>query len=485
MIPSKIKATMAAGVIIAVVIGAAVSNVNSVLKSSMRSLIAQESPVIDHRNLSLNLHIDGGDSKHSGREGLPRETKALRSKTKSSFLDPKTVEQKPVAGFAGSFAFDPKTINDQPFEDVSPFLEDGTYLLFTDLRSRGPSGGCSALLKQQDRIKRIHYHFASCWMFDDMFGNRLAVFYGMKLLANAMRKPFSFTCELGEGEIPKGAAYLMDLNAQSDSLGPVPRRTNGEEYTAEEVCRLCSNHFCTWYDSNLDVASDIMISDWKQLTRPGLVPIPDHDDAVIHLRLGDGLYSTHGGNEGKGIFPHATYYNLLKQAQEEKGTIASIGIVTSPFKGSNVRPFDRGSTSISETIALDLMKSLQSAFPKATIRIHNSPEATIIESQARIVHARKVAICGCSTFCPYALLATEGIGFMYNPVGAQNIWVRNAAERYRNFRLFEAPLLNGLMIANKKSGWTLHRAHVMGWVRKQNPNVGNVDIFEEPMFRAP
>ena len=276
----------------------------------------------------------------------------------------------------------------------------------------------------------------------------------------------------------------MELNSRSDALGPVPSR-KGEEYTAEDMCRLCANRFCNWHDPNLDLASDIMISNWRQLTRPELVPIPDHDDAVIHLRLGDGLRSTQGANEGKGIFPHATYINLLKQAQNEKGVISSIGIVTSPFKGSNVRVFDSGETSISETIALDLVRAVQAAFPQAKISLHNSPEATIMESQARIVHARKVAICGCSTFCPYALLATEGIGFMYNPVGAQNIWVRNAAERYENFRLFEAPLLNGLMIANKKSGWMLHRAHVMGWVRKQNPNVGNVDIFEEPIFRYP
>ncbi|KAL3788045.1 hypothetical protein HJC23_008389 [Cyclotella cryptica] len=483
MTSSRVKAAITAGVLIAVLIGAAVSTVNGVLKSLANSLIVGESPAIGRRNLSPNLHGDG--SKHIGRRGMPRETKALRLKTRSSFWDPKTVEQKPVSSVAGSFPFDPETIRHKKFEDVLPFLEDGTYLLFTDLRFRGPNTDCRDIVNQQDRINRIHYHVASCSVFDNMFGNRLALVYGIRMIANALRKPFTFTCELSEGETPNGAAYLMELNnAQSGALGPVPSR-NGEEYTAEDLCRSCANSFCNWHDRNLDMASDIMISDWKQLTRPGLVPIPDHDDAVIHLRLGDGLYSTRGGNEGKGIFPHATYINLLKRAQEEKGAISSIGIVTSPFKGSNVQVWDAGVTSISEAIALDLVKILQSKFPHATIRLHNSPEGTIIESQARLVHARKVAICGCSTFCPYTVLATEGIGFIYNPVGAQNIWVRNAAERYRNFRLFEAPLLNGLMIANKKSGWMLHRAHVLGWVRKQNPNVGNVDIFEEPIFRAP
>ncbi|KAL7503496.1 hypothetical protein ACHAWX_000592 [Stephanocyclus meneghinianus] len=478
---SKVRRAIRGGVV-TVLVGAA-TIFYGVLKSSSKNLIARQSPAMGHVDLSLSL--DGDRNAHIGLTEIQRKTRALQSFPKSSFFDPKTVEQKPVADVAvASFAFDPTTIQYKHFDDIPPLLEDGTYLLFTDLRHRGPNKNCKYISNQQDRIKRIHYHFASCWKFDHMFGNRLALVYGIKIFANALQKPFTFTCELREGEAPRGAAYLMDLYSQNNAIGPIPRR-NGKMYTAEEVCRLCSNSFCSWYDLSLDLASDMMISDWTQLTRPELVPIPNHDDALIHLRLGDALYSAYGDNEGKGIFPHGTYINLLKQAQEEKGVIGSIGIVTSPFKGSNVRVFDSGVSSISETIALDLMRVLQAEFPHATIRLHNSPDATIIESQARIVHARKVAICGCSTFCPYALLATEGIGFMYNSIGGENIWVRNAAKKYRNFRLFEAPLLNGLVINNTKSGWMLQHADVLSWMQKQNPNVGNVDIFEAPIFRYP
>ena len=74
---------------------------------------------------------------------------------------------------------------------------------------------------------------------------------------------------------------------------------------------------------------------------------------------------------------------------------------------------------------------------------------------------------------------------MYSPVGQQNQQIRNAAERYDNIRLFETPMLNGLMIFNQKTGWNLDHALMMDWLRNQDPNVGNVDIFEEPIFREP
>lgn len=316
---------------------------------------------------------------------------------------------------------------------------------------------------------------------DDMFGNRLGLVYGMKMLAYAMRKPFTFTCGMAEGESPLGAAYFMDLN--SDVPGPVPNH-DGVEYSPEVICAdICHGRFCDWTHHNLDVASDAMVADWKQLASPEIVSITDHDDAVIHLRLGDGLYSTAGANEGKGIFPHATYINLLKQAEEEKGAIGSIGIVTAPFKGDKLRPFDNGSTSISEMIALDLVEALQSAFPSAQVRLLNSPESTIIESLARLVHAKKAAVCGCSTFCPYATLATEGIGFMYLPVGRQNQWVRNAAKWHPNFRLFETPMLNGLVINNNKVGYIMPIERVKRWLREQDSSIGNVDITEAPIFR--
>eukprot|EP00804_Cyclotella_cryptica_P021382 CCRYP_016775-RA/>CCRYP_016775-RA protein AED:0.45 eAED:0.45 QI:0/-1/0/1/-1/1/1/0/228 len=220
---------------------------------------------------------------------------------------------------------------------------------------------------------------------------------------------------MDEGERANGAAFLMNLNSRSGILGLPPKNRDGEELAVEDVCRACANVFCTWHSPNLVLASDAMISDWNHLADPLVAKISDHDDAVIHLRLGDALFAAHGFNEKKGLFPHATYINLLKQAQRERGAIRSIGLVTAPFTGSFVRSkYDAQSTSTSKIIAMDLFDALQRAFPRAKVRLHNRPEETILESLARLVHARKVAICGCSTFCPYPLLATKGIGFVYN-----------------------------------------------------------------------
>lgn len=312
-----------------------------------------------------------------------------------------------------------------------------------------------------------------------MFGNRLATLYGMKMIAYAIHKPFTFTCGMAEGESPLGASYYMQLN--SNLPGPIPHR-NGEQPTAGDLCQhICPGQFCTWHSGNLDFAADAMIADWKYLASPEVVPINDYDDAVIHLRLGDGLHSAFGANEGKGVFPHGTYINLLKQAEGEKGMIASIGIVTAPFKGSNIRSFDQKNTSLSEKIANDLIHALQRAFPNAQIRLHNSPDDTIIGSLARLVHASKAAVCGCSTFCPYAVLATDGIGYVYNPAGypSQNIWVRNAALWHDNFRLFDTPMLNGLVISNLKNDYSMPEHRVIRWLREQNPNVGNIDIVSD------
>jgi hypothetical protein len=164
------------------------------------------------------------------------------------------------------------------------------------------------------------------------------------------------------------------------------------------------------------------------------------------------------------------------------GTIRSIGLVTAPFSGAFVRStYDAHATSKSKAIAMDLLDAIQDAFPRAKVTIHNRPEETIIESLARIVHARKVAICGCSTFCPYPLLATKGIGFMYNQTVGQNLWVTKAAEQYKHFRLFDTPLLNGLAIENRKTGKTLDLSVVTRWMRNQNPDVGNIDITGPPI----
>jgi hypothetical protein len=379
-------------------------------------------------------------------------------------------------------------------EDKPKILNDGTYLIFQNhfgllfYDQYIKPNLCLTLINEPQKIKRVHYHGGKCKEFDSQFGNRLGWMYGIKMIANAARIPFHFTCDIYHGEAANGAAYFMTLNPHGDGLGPIPTGINGQDLTLKDVCAPCKKSFCGWNGDSTFMASDVMISDWNRLAEDTSVsPIQDHDDAVIHLRLGDAMYARSGISEDKGLFPHGTYIKLLKQAEEERGPIASIGLVTAPFKGQFVRAnFDLKSTSTSAVIASELVTALQAAFPQAKITIHNSLDETIVQALSRVVHARKVAACGCSTFCPYPLLATKGIGYMFGPESTrhhQNDWIYNAAQRYKNFRLFETPMLNGVVIDNHTNK-KLEISQVLEWLQKQDPDVGNVDIMEEPIFRV-
>eukprot|EP00804_Cyclotella_cryptica_P021377 CCRYP_016773-RA/>CCRYP_016773-RA protein AED:0.08 eAED:0.08 QI:0/-1/0/1/-1/1/1/0/471 len=459
------KRTIAIGFLV-LLAAAAFSAIGNDLNPWIDDDIVESSQFYGRRDLSVS----------PGRVDVGRRSSVRRKALRKQKLifDPKTVVIKPVQ--------DLTSLRGKSWKDAT-ILDDGTYLLFEDEFGRG--NYCATVINNKNRIKRMHYHAGSCKHFDSQFGNRLGTVYGMKMVANALHVPFHFTCEMDEGERANGAAFLMNLNSRSGILGPPPKNRDGEELTVEDVCRACANMFCTWRVHNLVLASDAMISDWNHLADPLVAKISDHDDAVIHLRLGDALFSAGGRNEKKGLFPHATYINLLKQAQRERGAIRSIGLVTAPFTGSFVRSkYDAQSTSRSKIIAMDLFDAIQRAFPRAKVRLHNRPEETIVESLARLVHARKVAICGCSTFCPYPLLATKGIGFVYNPLYGQNAWVKDAAELHENFRLFNTPLLNGLAIENHRTGESLDIGAVMQWLRNQKPDVGNIDITEPPILRS-
>jgi hypothetical protein len=85
-----------------------------------------------------------------------------------------------------------------------------------------------------------------------------------------------------------------------------------------------------------------------------------------------------------------------------------------------------------------------------------------------------------------ALLATKGIGYMFGPESThshQNDWNYNAAQQYKNFRLLETPMLNGVVVIdNHATNKKLEISQVLEWLQRLDPDVGNVDIMEEPIF---
>jgi len=153
---------------------------------------------------------------------------------------------------------------------------------------------------------------------------------------------------------------------------------------------------CSWTARGLSVVAKIVRQAWLHLTDPSLVPIDDHDDVVIYLRLGDGLGSKYGDIQQKSIFPHKTYSSLIEQAQRIKGLVRTIGIVNAPFEGKNVHSYDKGRL-LGKNITLDLMDSIEKDFPHAKARLHNSPEQTIIGSYCPCTHGSRL---WCHQFLP-------------------------------------------------------------------------------------
>ena len=170
--------------------------------------------------------------------------------------------------------------------EVEGLHPDGTYLLYHDIHNRGPNDNCMDVINEKEHIMRIHYHYSTCSAFDRQFGNRLAVIYGMKMIAHALGVPFKFTCGVSEGEAANGVAFLVPM-VNDDGVGVLPD-VDGQ-LSAEDICLRCGGLFCSWYNADLALAAGFMESDWSYLTRSELnfVPFADHDDAVIHLRLGD------------------------------------------------------------------------------------------------------------------------------------------------------------------------------------------------------
>jgi hypothetical protein len=90
-------------------------------------------------------------------------------------------------------------------------------------------------------------------------------------------------------------------------------------------------------------------------------------------------------------------------------------------------------------------------------------------------------------FCHLWLLYFLPLSKALSPYTTVQIMPRPAmqlrAEWHENFSLFDKPMLNGLIISNKKNGYVMPEERVLRWLREQDPHVGNVDIFDSLIFR--
>ena len=206
----------------------------------------------------------------------------------------------------------------------------------------------------------------------------------------------------------------------------------------------------------------------------------DHDDAVIHVRLGDVF---RGQNDQKiGLLPHGAYSDLLsqnEQQQDDTGPLQSIGIVTQAFEKQHVRSFDKNARLLhrSQLVALDLQRHLQTLFPSAIVRIHNGPDETPLHSMVRLIQAKRIAICGPSTFCTLPTLATNGKGYFFRGE-KHSPWVHRLVRRFpERLESFTAPRL-----ANNYTT-VLSDEEILMWVRNQ-PTRMNDAISSPPLLRT-
>ena len=207
----------------------------------------------------------------------------------------------------------------------------------------------------------------------------------------------------------------------------------------------------------------------------------DNDDAVIHLRLGDAL--SNDNDQGIGLLPHDAYLTILRKIRDDSPpgqTIDSIGIVTQSFEKGQGRRYDEDPETLakSKAFAQDLVEAMQREFPHATIRIHNDQGETPLKSMIRLIKARKVAICGASTFCTLPVLSNvHGKGYLYR-APKHSPWAYKVTQAYPDRLVsFTAPRLTNNFI---------HRLDidaVRTWLNVQRADIGNVVVSEYPLIR--
>jgi len=334
-------------------------------------------------------------------------------------------------------------------------LDDGTYYfpVFGErMTTPGVSAGtqirgtCLEYLKDHNYANQItgfHIHNDVCG--DESLGNIIPFLFAFQLLAHSMEKPFSFTC----GSVPMGDKSLVGhLQVIEQGPKPVPKDLHGDLFPVQKFCELQLQNRCALWacpDTGMENAASLIIPKMREIASK-FVDF-EADDAVIHLRLGDVFRAT--GRipvSPRGLLPHNEYEKILRQVELEKGPLSSISIVTAPFGDEDkdlIREKDMEFTERSRLVAEHLKEFLMQTFPQATVAIHNSgEEESPAKAGARLTRAKKVAICGCSSFCAYPVMAVadDALGYIFKS-HHYNLFSQHLADGRPNIRVFESPML--------------------------------------------
>lgn len=312
------------------------------------------------------------------------------------------------------------------------------------------------------RYTRLHVEADLCG--DHSVGDIIADYFRYNLLAHVAGLPFTFSCK----ESLPGIFDLLQNeelpNAGSSGSGVDP------DYTLEDSCRSTSiskdlSHGIPLMAGNLHRIADLFdegnthtsshqANDGTTNGADASSHKVEADDAVIHLRLNDILKASGKQDQPslRGLFSHATYTRLLREAESEKGTLESISIVTQTNREDSVRRDDKPYVERSIRIASDLAQHLRVEFPSATVTVRNDwrTESTA-KSYVRMLRAQKVLICGRSGFCLYPSLSLrdDALAYLFYRESIptdKNHLILAAAEQLDNVHLWDAPLLGNNQI---------------------------------------
>jgi len=327
-------------------------------------------------------------------------------------------------------------------EKYGEILPDGT--LFIPLgKKRGRSKGqnllervkgtkrlmCKELLADLDEKKLTRLHVETELCGDFSIGNMITTLLSYNLGAHLAGLPFTFSCANSKPGIM--------FNMQKVDKAPLPIL---DDYNLERFCK--ASRFGDMAHGHYFVA-DIMRNQIVQSQNL----VSEGDDAVIHVRLHDAFQPITISKSQRGLFQHVAYSNMLKKAEQEKGEIQSISIVTQTFVEKKlIRDRDRKYAHLSEVVGRDLATHLRQEFPNAVVDIHNDWESeTTVTSYARLVLAKKIAICGCSTFCavPVASVQEGVMAYLLDSKFLNRVYSQYLAKNHDNIHLWKAPMLGG------------------------------------------
>jgi hypothetical protein len=245
-----------------------------------------------------------------------------------------------------------------------------------------------------------------------------------------------------------------DLRKMAVALMGVPRPDHPSARFAEVL----------WsHDLNSFPGSSVSAS---QLSTPRLSDSPpfpatlyELDDAVLHFRCGDLMNSVHPG------FSFMKFSGYSRHISPEA---RSIGILTQPFDiGSQSRIADSGQLKRNRcrTVVKSLVDYIESQYPKARVRVHNSVNESIALTYARMIMANQT-IAGISSFGVLPAVASFGKGYIRFPdyVRGPNKWLLNPRidELDHNIVLFREP--KRISVSDMKDLWKNEGANgVLAW----------------------